>query len=153
MEPIFWKKLPCLKEQKWDKWLERLVQAVEAQTPTPALLTRLILCKEDRHPPHLASWKPGSLPSPPHLTADLRPLAFTPPTSLTSPGFSPSPSPLPLSKLPSSLPCTTAIASNQSQPFLTPCPPLSKGFQNDLCKRQIWLCCLHSDPHLHSKCS
>lgn len=74
-----------------------------------------------------------------------RPVDFSFPMSLTSPYFSLSPSPAPLPKPPPSLLRTTAMASNKSQPFLAPWLPLFKGFQNDLCKSQISLCCLHSD--------
>lgn len=85
MEPIFWKKLPCLNEQKGGKWLEKLVRSVQAWTPTPG-------------PPHtLGSLQRAPSPTPfgkletwqsslsPTATAEPSPEALTFPTSLTSP--------------------------------------------------------------------
>lgn len=117
MEPIFWKKLPCLKEQKWEKWLEKLVQSMKAWPPHLALLTCLILCEGHHLFGKLGIWESSLMP-----TSNIEPVAFTFPMTFTSPCFSLSSSPLPLPKPPSSLPRTTLTASSNSQPFLAPCP-------------------------------
>lgn len=112
MEPIFWKKLPCLKEQRWEKWLERLVWSVKSRTPQLALLTCLNLCKGYHHPLGLASWKPGHPPSP---TCS----AETVPWPLPSPHHSHlcfSPLPLPAGIISPLDYCTASI--NKFQPSL-----------------------------------
>lgn len=67
MEPIFWKKLPCLKEQKSGKRLEKPFLSVKSWPAHLALSADLILCERHHCPSCVASWEPGSLPAPLHL--------------------------------------------------------------------------------------
>ena len=114
MEPIFWKKLPCVKEQRWEKWLERLVWSVKSWPHNWPSLYAWISVKGSVTPRGGQAGNLGALPHP-HLQCRASPAASAFPMSLTS--LCLSPLPLPEASI-SPMDHCTAYVNNKSQPSL-----------------------------------